>query len=299
MDCREFKDVWNQLLDAETAGSRDLRCSPSTEPRDQLSALEAAARGHAAVCPSCHAVEQELELLRLAMRQWLARPLPKASPELTERILGVLAADPPTFQADPLGCQPVPNSPRMVNLGRSRYSLRVLLAIAAGLLIAAPLLQLRWGGFRSPTGLRRPDSAAVADSSGRSPRRGALASRPLRETMAAATSATWALALATSRPAARWVIEVVGDAEEPILDSPSPRSGLKLVAAPEPLVVTPRIRFEAEAIPATELLQHVGEQVAAGVRPLSEAARQAFGFLRRPNLDTLDRTDRPAAMKGA
>ncbi len=46
-----------------------------------------------------------------------------------------------------------------------------------------------------------------------------------------------------------------------------------------------KVAVPPKKIPAPGLAARVGGYAAAGARPLSDAARQAFGFLRSPSLD--------------
>lgn len=89
------------------------------------------------------------------------------------------------------------------------------------------------------------------------------ASRPLADSLAEATSATWELARATSAPAARIGRDAWGAA---------------------PALGVPRLPGGPIAPPSTGSLRGVGDRVHAGVRPLSGSARHAFGFLIAPVL---------------
>jgi len=88
--------------------------------------------------------------------------------------------------------------------------------------------------------------------------------RPLTAALADATSATFELALAASAPAAR-----IG------------RDVLNSDAFPDSATT---LSVSGTTVPASEVLQHVGDRINAGVRPLSGSARHAFGFLLEPAL---------------
>jgi hypothetical protein len=93
--------------------------------------------------------------------------------------------------------------------------------------------------------------------------------------------------LLATEPAARLGKEMIGASFRPESGSPedeAPPGGLP--------------SFDAESFPP-DLLGQVGDALAAGVRPLSTSARRAFGFLRAPSPDKLNRPPAPPAAKGA
>jgi hypothetical protein len=97
--------------------------------------------------------------------------------------------------------------------------------------------------------------------------------------VADARDASWRLAQAASEPAARLMLDASSIGDAPAVEAEP---------APSPAIV-----------PAS-LLDQVGGYAAAGARPLSDAARQAFGFLRSPALAPPDRNvPAPAAPRGA
>lgn len=128
--------------------------------------------------------------------------------------------------------------------------LRFRRAISSVAAAAALFLVVLIGGRSRPAAPARHDAVAVAP---------AIDPQSLTAALADAGSATLDLARETSGPAARFGREV--------FDSAS------LVDATDPLP------FEVPVAPADEVLQSVGDRVNAGVRPLSGAARHAFGFL--------------------
>ena len=111
-------------------------------------------------------------------------------------------------------------------------------------------------------------AALIGVRGGRVDRKGpevAAARRPLSAALAEATSASWALARATSAPAARVGRDAIGEAAE--LDLPT-----LAIVGPEAAAVPGPPRAAVDAFPA-------------GVRPLSGSARHAFGFLLAPVLN--------------
>jgi predicted anti-sigma-YlaC factor YlaD len=98
--------------------------------------------------------------------------------------------------------------------------------------------------------------------------------RPLADALADATSATWALAEAASAPAARLGRDVIA------------------AAVPEAPSVSP---WTDPVGPATNVLEQVGGQVNAGIRPLSGSAQHAFGFLLGPTPGDTTPSDHPGS----
>ena len=110
--------------------------------------------------------------------------------------------------------------------------------------------------------------------------------------MGDATAASWQLALLASEPAARLGREML-DAS---FDSDSD-GGLHQNAGLPPTSAVPALGAESFS---PVLLNQMGGLLGAGVRPLSTSARQAFGFLRAPSTEKLDRPAvRPTTDKGA
>ena len=124
-------------------------------------------------------------------------------------------------------------------------------ALAAACVLGVAIVPAwRWAGRPVPTPSPDPSRVAVDP----------VAGRPLTLALAEATSATLELALAASEPAARL-------------------GRRALIAAPRFDVVT---THGLEPAPAGDVIQAVGERVGAGMRPLSNSARRAFGFLIEP-----------------
>jgi hypothetical protein len=141
------------------------------------------------------------------------------------------------------------NEPAVVPFPARFRALAPWAAVAAAAFFAAALF-LR-GGPRQPiTGRLAPAPAIVQKTS-------VEALRPLSESLADATSATLALARETSAPAARIGRHVLSATNLPATDW--------TVALP--------------ASDTGDMIQSVGSQVEAGVRPFSGTARSAFGFL--------------------
>ncbi|WP_156512774.1 hypothetical protein [Planctomyces sp. SH-PL62] len=242
MNCRDFDQVWNQLLDAEAGRRRDAGERPASG-HDR----EASLREHAEACPPCRLRHAQFETLRAALRSWSARPLPAPADAAgaAGRILEAVA-DAPAL--------PMPAPPR--RLGR-----RTGLVALAGLAAAAACFYLM---IARPEPVR-PDAHAPAAVEG-----------SLRTAVADARDASLRLARTASEPAARLGLAML-DASLAAGDGSTVGGGSPFI---EPIPM-----FDPSAFrPA--LLDHVGDYAAAGARPLSDTARQAFGFLRSPRLAT-------------
>lgn len=301
MNCREFDAIWNELLDAETA-ARHRRRPADAAAHDVETARERerelAARAHARDCARCRSAAVRNETLRRALQSWTRRPFaaPAPAPELVDRIVV---------------------STRGARWRRGFRSWKVAaptaaLAAAACLVLALGLTA--WKLSVVPVGPAHDPAPATATASGpvaiqpggesgSEPERasGQPAVIPLGSALASATEATWDLARTASGPAARLGRQVLGTAAQS--DGPSdPASGESSAdeAREYRLSAIPSIiRGFPDSPPGADWLQDVGDGLAAGVRPLSETARQAFGFLRAP---TLKKTSNPAgspASKGA
>jgi hypothetical protein len=114
--------------------------------------------------------------------------------------------------------------------------------------------------------------------------------------LADATLATLDLARSTSAPAARLGLEALEAAAQQS-DQAEPESAGDAGSglAPFPLV----LRDLSQSSPDLAWLQEVGDDLAARVRPLSSSARQAFGFLRAPELRKTETSSNSPASKGA
>ncbi|OJW11157.1 MAG: hypothetical protein BGO49_26310 [Planctomycetales bacterium 71-10] len=231
MNCRDFDQTWNRLLDAESGTRRD----DGPEAAASRLARESGLREHAESCPSCRIRHRQFEALRVAMRAWSARPRPEPAAAV-DRI--VLAASP---------------APRP----RRAWPL----AWASGLAAAAVAASF----FRPPP----RDEPAPAPA-----RRASLS-----VAMSDAREASLRLALTASEPAARLGLAM--------LDA-------SIATDFGPDDVAPAPDDDAEVGPdASDLATRVGGYAAAGARPLSDAARRAFGFLRTPSLDKTAPTASP------
>jgi hypothetical protein len=188
--------------------------------------LDARLEVHATDCPVCQSIYLRYQILRQAIRVLPAAPSPPAG--FVERCLSAYKNEPVSL--------PLP------------FRLRPLASwAAAAAVLVVSLLAVRTA--LGPKTQARPDPASHGTET-------LTSARPLTESLADATSATWDLARQTSGPAARIGRQVLASAALPQADWPVPHAG-----------------------EATGVLQSVGSQVEAGVRPLPSTARQAFGFL--------------------
>jgi hypothetical protein len=190
-----------------------------------------AVEAHAADCPACRAKRAGF----LALSRAIEDLAPAAPPDgFAERCLAGL------------------QNPRTGRWGSPAVWVpRVLTSLAAAACVAAAALV----GLRTANPLPAPEVNVAP----------APEETSLPDALASATSATWALALEASAPAARIGRDVLDSAVE---------AGAADEAAPSPVARGS----------ASDVLESVGERVNERVRPLSGSAKRAFGFLLGPAL---------------
>jgi hypothetical protein len=262
MNCRDFDQVWNQSLDARRRDAGDRQAVDAARI-----AREQSLREHADACPACQVRHRQFETLRQALEVWTSRPsvLPRPTPGLADRIIEVAARSEVV----------VPVSGRSWFV-RPRFAAFALASAAAAALLVAVGPRLR----PDPP---RPSSAPVP-AAGLPVGRGLLGGA-----VEDATAASWQLARLASEPAARLGKEMI-DA------SFQPGAGSFQVAGLPSSSDLPSLDPDSFS---PDLINQMSDLLAAGVRPLSTSARQAFGFLRAPTSEKPDRpVVRPTA-KGA
>ncbi len=286
MTCREFQSQWDALLDADArvaaigAGSEPDRFDTRAKPA--LDDSEAALLAHAAGCPECRQIAAQWRVLRHAIAAWRQPPVAPAG--LADRILAAKSM-PQTLQWKVV---------EAIERKQSRRDHLILACTLAasflGIILLSRAIRMR---DPSPDGRANPpaivsrdqDLQAVADL-GRDPG----GHQALNRVLAEATSATWDLARSASEPAARISRDMLDattrseDAPlEPASDRPVAvvdRSDLRAVGL---TVAVPSLdNLAPDSSAASAVLQHVGDHFSAGVRPLSDTARHAFGFLIGP-----------------
>ncbi len=281
MTCRDFQRICDERLDAGADADGE-------HGGDDAARLAA----HAAECPACLAIDARYQLLRQAIRAWRQPPAPP--PSLVDRILAAAAEPEPTTLTIA--------TERSWPMDREGW--RVIAGLAATALIAVSLAWLLARIAR--TDRTAPHPAVVADhpadriaTPGPSPARNPSLS--INRALADATSATWDLARSASEPAARLGREVLDAGEDDrgsrpgsaaVTISDHPAEGLVSLSVPVP-------SLEPLAPDAAAVIQQVGDQLSAGVRPLSSTARQAFGFLLRPDRRPAERAGVDAGSKSS
>jgi hypothetical protein len=300
MTCREFQHQWDALLDADarvvageigtTPCRSDNPASPAIDDGDE------AMLAHAASCPQCRQLAAQWRTLRHAIRAWRQPPMPSAG--LTDRILAARSV-PQSLQWTDI----VAVERRQMRRGQ----LVLAGALAASLLALSVLVRFLTMGNPAPVGReakppvivsRDPDLHSVADPDGR---------HALDRALAEATSATWDLARSASEPAARIsrdVLDATTGPEDAAVES-TPDQPVAAVDRSEPGAVGLRVpvpsldRLAPDATAASAVLQQVGDHLSAGVRPLSDTARHAFGFLIIPARNPPGSRSSPPSAKGA
>jgi hypothetical protein len=263
MTCRNYQHQWDELLDVEARGA-------------SVAEEEARLLSHAATCPTCRPIAARYQGLRHALRAWRQPPVPPA--DLVQRILST-PADPP----QPRIWQSAAERARWFCCEKqfevSILAASVFLAVCVVPAINAYLRRERAERPVTVTG-NPADARHVIGGSVKAPDDDSRA--PLNRALAEATSATWDLARSASEPAARISRDVLdaatvaepGSGEAPMVDAATGTSdGLASLSVPMP-------SLDPLAPEATAgVLQQVGDQLSAGVGPLSSTARHAFGFL--------------------
>ena len=238
MNCQEFDELWNDLLDVETAGRTAPRHRPGRPIGPLRPTRERATAAHAQSCPRCRPIHERYERLRQAIRARNDSPrsFPAPSPELVQRIL---AASVPRARRSGSGVRPCRSGaaqPRWSCWPCPRFP---AMESSDGFLSAA---SRECDSVRQR--LRRTDR-------GCGPSRG----RDLSVALADATEATWDLAWTTSGPAARLGRQVIVAAShrKPSAVGPRargpPRMGLDALA--QVLRVVPDVDSGIDAHPGS------------------------------------------------
>jgi hypothetical protein len=279
MTCRDFQRKWDELLDADAraaaigAESLSMPDGPTSSPSGEPG--EAAQVDHAAGCPECRQLAARYRVLRQATRAWKSPPVAPA--DLADRILAA--------------ARTAPSSARLISSGESRkrrWSRVLPLAsmVAASIMIAVVLNRNDGRPANPPTITSLPSDRDLQAVSSRSTR--APGDRPaLNRALAEATTATFDLARSASEPAARISRDMLKATAQPGEVGSDPQSEARpeggdrtgMVIVDLAVQVPSLAPFAPDPSAASSALQQVGDHVAAGVRPLSDTARHAFGFL--------------------
>ena len=274
MTCIDFQQKWNELLDAE-AGQAVAPQEGHDLP--SVAAGEALLLAHADECATCRPIAARYQVLRHAIHAWRRPPAPPL--DLADRVLSTPSAMPPAM---------ISAESRFGGPWRIR---RPSLGIVSGLAAAAILCMVVGVAFDRLSRPDRPDRPTaipenlVHDAPSVSvPVKATPDSLALNRALAEATSATWDLARSTSEPAARIgrdVLDATSGSEPGVIEkasratSASPRDSSEGMASLS--IAVPSL--DPLAPDTSAVLQQVGGQLSAGVRPLSSTARHAFGFL--------------------
>ncbi len=282
MTCHEFQRQWNELLDAESGVARGDEAAGSAPiglaRTPAVDEAESLLLGHAADCPACRPIAARYQVLRQAIRAWRQPPVPSA--DLMQRILSTPA------EAMPRTWGPAPGHWRRLWTAQ-RPLLIELVGCSAAILLCMVLLTAIQRGLRTDRAETVIPPALADLHSHAIPPRAPATSLALNRALAEATSATWDLARSASEPAARISRDVL-DASESVGESPAPRTGdrsamaavdssdgLAGLSLPMPSLGP----LTSDPTAASAVFQQVGDQLAAGVAPISNTARHAFGFL--------------------
>jgi hypothetical protein len=278
MTCRDFERMWNEFLDAEagagwSAGSNAAR--------------ERALLEHAAGCSTCGRVDARYQLLRRAIRAWGPPPAPPAG--LADRILSEIQAPTPS-------ARPIYRTGKRERTWPIIAGLGAMAATAAALAIALPHLnhimdRTRQNGPRAVLRITRAGRGHDSDTN--------VDARALSMALSEATAATWDLARSASEPAARISRQVLDTATWPEQSPTRPASFTGSRSVDATVSVPSLDSLAPNTAAAGAMLQQVGDRLTNGVRPLSDTARHAFGFLLGAALAKPEVPINPPAQKGA
>jgi hypothetical protein len=278
MRCRDFERTWNELIDAQ-AGGGGRPAASQAQRGSGVAERERSLLEHAAGCPSCGQVSARYLALRRAMQAWAPPPAPSAG--LGDRILAEMQTPTPSAWS-------IHGAVRRKSLGR--LTMATIAATAAALAIALPLLNRAMDRTprNGPLTVRHitdvdpgHDAETIAEA------------RALNMALSDATAATWDLARSASEPAARISRQVLDAATGP---DPSQARAVWVTGSGS---VPSLDSLAPDTTAAGAMLQQVGDRLATGVRPLSDTARHAFGFLLGTALAKPDVPVNPPAQKGA
>jgi hypothetical protein len=268
MTCRDFEQMWNELLDGARAGaSVPGRVRQAATDWAGDAQMASALREHAASCAACRVAGERYQLLLRALSAWSSPPVVPG--DLGERVLAAA------------GYSPIrkPTAPRRTR-GEGRLWRIAVAAMAAAAMFfiivgstSDRLKRITWL-WKSPapqsSGLAGPRVAAPVDVVG------------LHQAVLEATDATLDLARSASEPAARISLQVLDAAAQPKSGGQGARALSPAASEPGELAVPSLTSFGADPAAASAMLQEIGDRLASGVRPLSASARTAFGFLLGP-----------------
>ena len=274
MTCKEFDEIWDDLLDSRNAGL-GVRASNSTLPASpaQPSDLLQSLRGHATECPECRLRLPARETLWQAIAVWSAGPKASPSDGLADRILAAISEQTELIPA------------RRNGRRWSRAWMAGITATAA----AAALAMFSLSRVDHATGSPRAVDPYAARSVERfepnpTPRAELVA---LNQALADASEATWDLAHAASAPAVRLGREVFNGRDETSLDADRDRTGtvMKIFSSELPGEVV------------TKALNQFSEGISAEVGPISNSARRALDYLKGAIQAPGDEAETPTTAK--
>jgi hypothetical protein len=283
MTCQEFQRKWNELLDAEAVASAAAGSAPLHSDRSlAVEEAEALLLAHAAECPGCRPVAARYQVLRQAIRVWRQPPAPPS--DLVERILST---------PDDLTPGTWRSATRQARgwWRDHQYQVKLVSGLAAAVLVCMTLPAVV---NRIDRHFKRDVAVPVAQTADRDrhsvshPRKTPDDPRDLNRALAEATSATLDLARLASEPAARIsrdMLDVTAQGADPTREhtvGPTIASVGAQADAAGGWVSVPTLDPLAPDATASAVLEQVGDQLAAGVEPLSDTARHAFGFLLAP-----------------
>jgi hypothetical protein len=268
-------------------------------------AAEAEARlmAHAAECPACRPIASRYQVLRQAIRAWRQAPGPSA--DLVQRVLSAPAETTPR----PWTTLASERARRLWRDPKKRQ--RTLLAgFAATAVLGLLSISSLVGRGRDHEQVRGTVPGDVVERDFHShalPPESAETSLALDRAVAEATAATWDLARSASEPAARIGRDML-DVRRSAGGKPAKQEVETSMTAPDDsahglaglMMPIPSLDpLGSDATTASAVIQEVGGRLSAGVEPISDTARHAFGFLLGPTRSRAESQDRQPSRTGA
>jgi hypothetical protein len=288
MTCRDYERDWNKLIDMDRADARQ-GCAGAGPLVLARADTERALLDHEADCPACRQLGARYQVLRRALQAGVQSQAPPAG--LADRILTEIE-------------RPSPSAWAVYGEARSQLIPPAFVAFAAiAAVLIAVVLPLSYLSRDLQSRLDRPKTVLhpTPGPSGHDEVSETVAVDPrsLDTAVADATAATWDLARSASEPAARISRQVLNAATQADRESGLPTSDTRLEPVTAGVSVPSLAALAPDTAAAGAMLQQVGDHLATGVRPLSDTARHAFGFLLGPAITKPEVPANPPAPKGA
>jgi hypothetical protein len=291
MTCRDYERDWNALIDMDRADARH-DCAGAGPLVLAKADTERALLDHESDCAACRQLGARYLVLRRALQAGVQSRVAPAG--LAGRILAEIERPSPSAWA-------VYGEARPERISPAAAVLAAIVTIAAVIALCLPSLNraLLRARLDRPATVLHPTLGPSGHDGGADSETVPAGARNLNTAVANATAATWDLARSASEPAARISRQVLNAATEADRESNLPTPDVRLEPVTSGVSVPSLAALAPDTAAAGAMLQQVGDHLATGVRPLSETARHAFGFLLGPAITKPEVPANPPAPKGA